>query len=83
MAPAQEERQQPNIFDLFAEDLYLCFYCSVRSPFDNYPSVRVGASQPLMFQLYTVNIKGSLGSDSNATGWGKKKKCEVAFEISL
>lgn len=71
MAPAQEERQQPNIF--FGEDLYLCFYCSVRSPFDNYPSVRVGASQHLMFQLYTMNIKGSLGSDSNATGWEKKK----------
>lgn len=51
MAPAQEERQQSNAFYLFGEDLYLCFYCSVGgSLFDNYPPVRVGGSQPLMFQ---------------------------------
>lgn len=60
MAPAQEERQQPNTFDLFGEDLYLCFYCSVGSPFDNYPPVRVGGSQPLMFQRY-CEYKGKSG----------------------
>lgn len=60
MASAQEERQQLNTFDLFGEDLYLCFYCSVESPFDNYPPVRVSGSQPLMFQ-HCCEYKGKSG----------------------
>lgn len=44
MAPEQEERRQPSTSDLFGDDLYLCFYCSVSSPFDNYPQAHVGGS---------------------------------------
>lgn len=80
MAPAQEERQQPNTFDLFGEDLYLCFYCSVGSPVDNYLPVRVGGSQPLMFQRYCEH-KGKFWDRTAMPRDGKK--CEAAFEISL